>query len=149
MEKREGTRPDLDPGCPPLNNNKFTGDSRVEEEVHAAAQSAATASPTAMRKSGDQGEDGRCWRMPDPSWFEMEATDGGEMFFVDVVLAYEMEPDEVDDEEPMNLSWIDQPWYEMEESEWCGRDCCREAPVSAQKAARASPAAVEAVALTG
>jgi hypothetical protein len=77
-----------------------------------------------------------------------EAAGDEEVFFVDFVLAYEMKPDEEDDENPMDLSWIDQPWTEMEELDWCGRGGCREAPAAAQGAARVSPTAVEAGALT-
>jgi hypothetical protein len=64
-------------------------------------------------ESDDQGEDSGGWRTPGQLWLEKEATDGGEIFFMNVILACEMEPDEEeDDEEPMNLSWIDQPWTE-------------------------------------
>ncbi len=49
------------------------------------------------------------WRTPDHSWFEMEAADDGEIFFVNLILAsYEVESDEEEDDE----SWIDRPWSE-------------------------------------
>ncbi len=107
-----------------------------------AARSAAGASPTAAREPWSSVAAWSAAGAPP------EAAGDDEIFFVELVLAYEMEPDEEDDENPMDLSWIDQPWTEMEELEWCGRAGCREVPVAAQGAARVSPTAVEAGALT-
>jgi hypothetical protein len=74
---------------------------------------------------------------PDHSWLEMEAPDDGEIFFINLVLAYEVEPDEEeDDERSIDLFWINQPWSEVEESEWCGRICCPEVFRATQEAAR-------------
>jgi hypothetical protein len=62
--------------------------------------------------------------------------------------AWEDGDDEEDDEKTLDLSWIDGPWTEMEDVEWCGRDCCRATPVATHEAARAAPMAVETGALT-
>jgi hypothetical protein len=80
----------------------------------------------------------------------MEAADDGEIFFMNLVLAYEVEPDEVgDDERSIDLFWIDRPWSEVEESEWCGRSCCREVFRAAQEAARTVPTVAGPVKLAG
>ncbi len=73
------------------------------------------------------------WRTPDHSWFEMEAADDGEIFFVNPILGfYEVECDEEEDDE----SWIDRPWPETGEPEWCGRSCCQEISMAAQEVVR-------------
>ncbi len=73
------------------------------------------------------------WKTPDRSWFEMEAADEGEIFLVNPILgSYEVEYDEEEDDE----SWIDRPWSETGETEWCRRSCCREIIMAAQKVVR-------------
>ncbi len=57
------------------------------------------------------------WRTPDHSWFEMEAAEYGEIFFMNPILgSYEVEYDEEEDVE----SWIDRPWSERENRSGAG-----------------------------
>ncbi len=56
------------------------------------------------------------------SWLEVEAA---------ILGSYEVEWEEEDDE-----SWLDRPWPETEEPEWCGRSCCREIIMAAQRVVR-------------
>jgi hypothetical protein len=74
------------------------------------------------------------WRIPIQVWLEMETPDDGEIFFVNLILAHEVESDgEEVDEGSTDSSWINRPWSEVEESEWCGRSCCREIIIATQK----------------
>jgi hypothetical protein len=72
MEEREGACPYLDSGHVPPRQQQSTDLCR---------------------------EEGERWRTHDHSWFETEAIDGGEIFFMNTVLACEMEPDEEEDDE--------------------------------------------------
>ncbi len=62
--------------------------------------------PGSKQSTGDLcREEGEGWRTHDHSWFEIEVTDGGEIFFMSTVLDCEMEHDEEEDnEKPMDLS---------------------------------------------
>jgi hypothetical protein len=74
------------------------------------------------------------WRTPDLSWLEMEAADDREIFFINLILAHEVESDEEEDNERSTDSfWINRPWSEVEESEWCRRSCCRKIIMALRK----------------
>jgi hypothetical protein len=81
-------------------------------------------------------EDEEGWRTLDPSWLEMEAANDGEIFFMNLIRAHEVESDEEEDDD-----WIDRPWSEVEESRWCGKSCCREIIMTAWKVTKAAPTA--------
>ena len=56
------------------------------------------------------------------SWLEVEAA---------ILGSYEEEWEGEDDD-----SWLDQPWPETEEPEWCGRSCCQDIIMTVQEVLR-------------
>ncbi len=50
-----------------------------------------------------------------------------------ILASYKVEYDEEEDDDE---SWIDRPWSETGEPEWCGRSCCQEIIMAAQEVVR-------------